>query len=90
MRSCHQDARWVSHAATRCKGRFSSYLYRVAHIVRTTGHGRRLAGGRPIYRGTKQPTNTPKPPEESREERREREARRRVEQNRAVFGPGAT
>jgi DNA-binding transcriptional ArsR family regulator len=74
----------------RHKGRYSSYLYRVLHIVRTTGHGRRLAGGGPIYRGTKRPTNAPKPPEESREERREREARRRVEQIRAVFGPGAT
>ena len=32
----------------RNRGRFSSYLYRVLHIVRTTGHGRRAAGGRPI------------------------------------------
>jgi hypothetical protein len=29
--------------------------------VRTTGHGRRVAGGRPIYRGTKPSTNTPNP-----------------------------
>jgi DNA-binding transcriptional ArsR family regulator len=73
----------------RNRGRFSSYLYMVLHIVRTTGHGRRVAGGRPIYKRTKPPTNTPKPPEESIEERREREARQRVEQMRAVFGPGA-
>jgi DNA-binding transcriptional ArsR family regulator len=73
----------------RNRGRFSSYLYRVLHIVRTTGHGRRVAGRSPIYKRTKPPTNTPKPPEESIEERREREARRRVEQMRAVFGPDA-
>ena len=72
----------------RHKGRFSSYLYRVLHIVRTTGHGRRVASGPPIYRGTKPPANAPKPPE-SIEERREREARQRVEQIRTVFGPGA-
>ena len=66
----------------RNRGRFSSYLYMVLHIVRTTGHGRRVAGGRPIYKRTK-------PPEESIEERRKREARQRVEQIRAVFGPGA-
>jgi DNA-binding transcriptional ArsR family regulator len=63
----------------RNRGRFSSYLYRVIHIVRTTGHGRRLADGPPIYRGTKHSTNTPKPPEESMDERREREAKRRRE-----------
>jgi hypothetical protein len=27
----------------RYKGRFSSYLYRVLHITKTTGHGRRVA-----------------------------------------------
>jgi DNA-binding transcriptional ArsR family regulator len=32
----------------RHKGRFSSYLYRVLHIVRTTGHGRRVGGRAPI------------------------------------------
>jgi hypothetical protein len=26
----------------RNRGRYSSYLYRVVHIVRTTGHGRRV------------------------------------------------
>jgi DNA-binding transcriptional ArsR family regulator len=32
----------------RHRGRFSSYLYRVLDIVATTGHGRRMGGGRPI------------------------------------------
>ena len=34
----------------RHKGRFSSYLYRVLHIVRTTGHGRRVGGRAPTAR----------------------------------------
>ena len=46
----------------RNSGRFSSYLYRVLHIVRTTGHGRRVRKGEPIYKGTKRsviPPNSP-------------------------------
>jgi DNA-binding transcriptional ArsR family regulator len=49
----------------RHKGRFSSYLYRVVHIVSTssstTGHGGRAVKGRSIsiYKGTKPPTNPP-------------------------------
>jgi DNA-binding transcriptional ArsR family regulator len=46
----------------RHKGRFSSYLYRVVHIVSTTGHGRRAERGSPIYRRTKRsviPPNSP-------------------------------
>src|SRR5215207_4838275 len=36
----------------RHKGRFSSYLYKVIHIVaNTTGHGRPLVKGHPIYKG---------------------------------------
>jgi DNA-binding transcriptional ArsR family regulator len=73
----------------RNRGRFSSYLYKVVHIVRTTGHGRRVGGGAPIYRGTKPPKNTPKPPQESTEQRLERERRRRLAQIEDVFGPGA-
>jgi len=47
-------------------GRFSSYLYRVLHIVSTTGHGRRAVRGSPIYKGTKRSTNTPySPPEKA-------------------------
>jgi predicted transcriptional regulator len=63
----------------RYKGRFSSYLYKVVHIVRTTGHGRRVAG-RSLYRErTKVLSNSEKSPEEPMEEKREREAKRRRE-----------
>ena len=62
----------------RNKGRYSSYLYRVVHIVRTTGHGRRVEG-RSLYRErTKKLPNYQKPTE-SKEERRQREAKRRRE-----------
>ena len=43
-------------------GRFSSYLYRVVHIVRTTGHGRRAVRGDPIYRRTKRSVTPPNSP----------------------------
>ena len=47
----------------RNSGRFSSYLYKVIHIVRTTtGHGSRAVRGDPIYRRTKRfvtPPNSP-------------------------------
>ena len=47
----------------RHKGRFSSYLYRVLHIVRTTtGHGRRAVRGSPIYRRTKRSVTPPNSP----------------------------
>jgi len=46
----------------RNSGRFSSYLYRVLHIVRTTGHGRRLVRGDPIYRRTKRSVTPPNSP----------------------------
>ena len=62
----------------RNKGRYSSYLYRVVHIVRTTGHGRRVEA-RSLYKErTKGLPNSPKTTE-SREERRQREAKRRRE-----------
>jgi DNA-binding transcriptional MocR family regulator len=62
----------------RNRGRFSSYLYRVVHIVRTTGHGRRV-GSRSLYRGgTKRLSNSQKSTE-SKQERRQREAKRRRE-----------
>ena len=62
----------------RTRGRYSSYLYRVVHIVRTTGHGRRV-GSRSLYRErTKDSLNSPKSTE-SKEERRQREAKRRRE-----------
>jgi DNA-binding transcriptional ArsR family regulator len=50
----------------RNRGRYSSYLYRVVHIVRTTGHGPRVEG-RSLYkrelkdyRTTKNPQNQKK------------------------------
>jgi DNA-binding transcriptional ArsR family regulator len=62
----------------RHKGRYSSYLYRVVHIVRTTGHGRRVEG-RSLYRErTKRLSNSPKTTE-SKQERKQREAKRRRE-----------
>ena len=62
----------------RHKGRYSSYLYRVVHIVRTTGHERRVEG-RSLYRErTKRLPNYQKSTE-SKEERRQREAKRRRE-----------
>jgi hypothetical protein len=44
----------------RTRGRFSSYLYRVIHITKTTGHGRRVAQRSPIYKRTKRPMELPK------------------------------
>jgi DNA-binding transcriptional ArsR family regulator len=62
----------------RNRGRYSSYLYRVVHIVRTTGHERRV-GERFLYRErTKRLSNSQKSTE-SKEERRQREAKRRRE-----------
>jgi DNA-binding transcriptional ArsR family regulator len=46
----------------RQKGRFSSYLYKVLHIVRTTGHGRRLVSGNPNIRRTKRSVTPPNSP----------------------------
>jgi DNA-binding transcriptional ArsR family regulator len=62
----------------RHRGRYSSYLYRVVHIVHTTGHGRRV-GNRFLYkRRTKDSLNSAQTTE-SKEERRQREAKRRRE-----------
>jgi predicted ArsR family transcriptional regulator len=62
----------------RNKGRYASYLYRIVHIVRTTGHGRRV-GGRFLYKErTKDSSNSAKS-QESTEERKQREAKRRRE-----------
>jgi hypothetical protein len=50
----------------RHKGRYSSYLYRVVHITRTTGHGRRVEKGSPIYKRTKRSVTPPNsPPKEA-------------------------
>jgi len=51
----------------RYKGRYSSYLYRIIHICRTTtGHGRPKERGAPIYRRTKRSVTPPySPPKEA-------------------------
>jgi DNA-binding transcriptional MocR family regulator len=51
----------------RHKGRYSSYVYRVIHIMRTTtGHGRRVGGGTPINKRTKRSVTPPdSPPKEA-------------------------
>jgi Helix-turn-helix domain len=50
----------------RQQGRYSSYLYRVLHICATTGHGRRMGKGAPIYRRTKRSVTPPySPPKEA-------------------------
>jgi len=48
----------------RQRGRFSSYLYKVIHIVRTTttGHGGRLVRGSPNIRRTKRSVTPPNSP----------------------------
>jgi len=46
----------------RWKGRFSSYTYKILHIV-TTGHGRRMDNRRSNRRRTKPVPTTPKSPE---------------------------
>jgi DNA-binding transcriptional ArsR family regulator len=46
----------------RNSGRFSSYLYKVVHIVRTTGHGRRAVRGNPNIRRTKRSVTPPNSP----------------------------
>ena len=63
----------------RNRGRYSSYLYRVLHIMRTTGHGGRVAS---ILKGRTKPRLSPQPPktqEHDRQEKRKREAKRRRE-----------
>ena len=62
----------------RHKGRYSTYLYRVVHIVRTTGHGRRVEG-RSLYRERTKKLSNYQKSTESKEERRQREAKRRRE-----------
>jgi hypothetical protein len=63
----------------RLRGRYSSYVYRVLHIMRTTGHGGRVAS---ILKGRTKPSLSTKPPqtqEHDRQEKRKREAKRRTE-----------
>jgi DNA-binding transcriptional ArsR family regulator len=85
----------------RNSGRFSSYLYRVLHIVRTTGHGRRVRKSGPIYKGTKRsviPPNSPptqgygwlfrqgRDPAAEQEQKRERTERRTRESHKRKEG----
>ena len=64
----------------RLRGRYSSYVYRVLHIMRTTtGHGGRVAS---ILKKRTKPslsTNPPKTEEQDRQERKRRAAERRRE-----------
>jgi DNA-binding transcriptional ArsR family regulator len=64
----------------RLRGRYSSYVYRVLHIMRTTtGHGGRVAS---ILKKRTKPSLSTKPPkteEQDRQERKRRAAERRRE-----------
>jgi DNA-binding transcriptional ArsR family regulator len=64
----------------RLRGRFSSYLYRVLHIMRTTtGHGGRVAS---ILKGRTKPSLSTKPPktaDQDCQERKRRDAEKRRE-----------
>ena len=64
----------------RLRGRYSSYVYRVVHIMRTTtGHGGRVAS---ILKKRTKPrlsTKSPKTQDYDRQEERKREAQRRRE-----------
>ena len=62
----------------RLRGRYSSYLYRVLHIMRTTGHGGRVAS----IKGRTKPrlsTKPPKPTEKNRQEQKRLAAERQRE-----------
>ena len=63
----------------RLRGRFSSYVYRVLHIMLTTGHGGRVAS---ILKRRTKPRLSKTPPqihEHDPQERRKQEAQRRRE-----------
>jgi DNA-binding transcriptional ArsR family regulator len=64
----------------RLRGRYSSYVYCVLHIMRTTtGHGQRMAS---ILKGRTKPSLSTKPPkttQQDRQEKRKQEAQRRRE-----------
>ena len=63
----------------RLRGRYSSYVYRVLHIMRTTGHGGRVGS---ILKGRTKPSLSTKPPQTQDydpQEERKRQAQRRRE-----------
>jgi hypothetical protein len=69
------------------KGRFSSYLYRVCHITRTTGHLKRVGGRDPIYNKRTKPLLNPKQANKSSIDPKDEEARRRaIERRRRTEG----
>jgi hypothetical protein len=71
----------------RHKGRFSSYLYRVIHITRTTGHGRRVTGRSPISKERTKPLSNPKQANKSYIDPKDEEARHRsIERRRRTKG----
>src|SRR4051794_36116052 len=64
----------------RLRGRYSSYVYRVLHIMRTTtGHGGRLASLLKKRTKPRIKNQHPKTQEHDRQEKRKREAQRRTE-----------
>ena len=71
----------------RLRGRYSSYLYRVVHIMRTTtGHGGRVGS---ILKGRTKPSLSTKPlrtQKQDLQEKRKREAKRRREGYDWLFG----
>jgi DNA-binding transcriptional ArsR family regulator len=63
----------------RLRGRYSSYVYCILHIVRTTGHGGHVAS---ILKGRTKPSLSTKPQQTQDydpQEKRKREAQRRRE-----------
>ena len=63
----------------RLRGRYSSYVYRVLHIMRTTGHGGRMASILKKRTKSRLSTKPPQIQECDRQEERKREAKRRRE-----------
>ncbi len=53
----------------RLRGRFSSYLYRVLHIMRTTGHGGRVGS---ILKGRTKPSLSTEPQKTTQQERQDK------------------
>jgi len=71
----------------RNKGRFSSYLYRIIHITRTTGHGKRMGGRGPIYTERTKPLLNSKKAFNSSIDPKDEEARQRaIERRRRTEG----
>jgi DNA-binding transcriptional ArsR family regulator len=63
----------------RLRGRYSSYVYQVIHIMRTTGHGGRVASILPRRTKPSLSTKAPKTTENDRQQRKIQAAQRRRE-----------